>query len=112
MEGGSADAKLGAVVVKEEQVGEKLLERVAEYLPEQGQELVREALAFATEKHAGQLRKNGDPVITHPLHAAETIAGLQLDAEHDRRGAAARRPGGLRTSGTTRSSGASGTKWR
>jgi GTP pyrophosphokinase len=68
------------VVVKEEQVGEKLLERVAEYLPPKGQELVREALEFAAEKHAGQVRKTGDPVITHPVHAAETIAGLQLDA--------------------------------
>ena len=51
----------------------------AEYLP-RAQELVREALEFAIETHAGQLRRNGDPVITHPLHAAETIAALQLDA--------------------------------
>jgi len=68
------------VAIKEEQIGEALLKHVAGYLPEQGQKLVREALEFAVEKHAGQLRKNGDPVITHPLHAAETIAGLQLDA--------------------------------
>jgi hypothetical protein len=32
------------VVIKEEQVGEKLLEAVAEYLPPKGQQLVREAL--------------------------------------------------------------------
>ena len=57
---GLADAKLGEVVVKEEQIGEKLLERVAEYLPPKGQALVREALEFATEKHAGQVRKTGD----------------------------------------------------
>jgi GTP pyrophosphokinase len=68
------------VTIKEEQIGDALLNRVAEYLPEKGQELVREALEFAAEKHAGQVRKTGDPVLTHPVHAAETIAGLQLDA--------------------------------
>ena len=68
------------MTTKQEQVGEALLKRVAEYLPETGQALVREALEFAIEKHDGQVRKTGDPVITHPLHTAETIAALQLDA--------------------------------
>jgi GTP pyrophosphokinase len=64
----------------EAKLGESLLNRVAEYLPEKGQKLVRDALEFADESHAGQLRKNGEPVIVHPLSAAETVAGLQLDA--------------------------------
>jgi guanosine-3',5'-bis(diphosphate) 3'-pyrophosphohydrolase len=64
----------------EETLGQSLLDKVAEYLPEKGQKLVRDALDFAIESHAGQLRKNGDPVITHPLSAAETVAALQLDA--------------------------------
>src|SRR3989441_4392783 len=68
------------MTIKVEELGQAVLGRAAEYLPPKGQELVREALAFAAECHAGQLRKNGDPVITHPLHAAETIANLQLDA--------------------------------
>jgi len=68
------------MTTKEEQIGSGLLSKVAEYLPEAGQTLVREALEFAAASHEGQLRKNGDPVITHPLHAAETIASLQLDA--------------------------------
>ena len=63
-----------------EPIGGALLARVAEYLPESGQKLVREALEFAIESHAGQTRKNGDPVITHPLSAAEMVASLQLDA--------------------------------
>ncbi len=63
-----------------EQIGAALLERIAGYLPEKSQALVRDALSFAIEKHDGQVRRNGDPVITHPLHAAETIASLQLDA--------------------------------
>jgi GTP pyrophosphokinase len=68
------------MALKQEQIGESLLKKVAGYLPPKGQQLVRDALAFAAEKHAGQVRRNGDPVITHPLHAAETIASLQLDA--------------------------------
>jgi len=68
------------MTTKEEQIGSGLLSKVAEYLPAAGQTLVREALEFAAASHEGQLRKNGDPVITHPLHAAETIASLQLDA--------------------------------
>lgn len=68
------------MTVKIEDLGQALLTRVASYLPPKGMDLVREAYTFAAEKHAGQVRKSGDPVITHPLHAAETIANLQLDA--------------------------------
>jgi GTP pyrophosphokinase len=68
------------MTVEEQKLGEALLHRVAEYLPPKGQKLVREALDYAIEQHAGQTRRNGEPVITHPLHAAETIAALQLDA--------------------------------
>jgi len=68
------------MTIKIEEMGEAVLARAASYLPPKGQELVREAFEFASESHAGQLRKSGDPAITHPLHAAETIANLQLDA--------------------------------
>src|SRR6266511_3853115 len=68
------------MTVKIEEMGEAVLTRVSAYLPPKGLDLVREAYAFAAERHAGQLRKSGDPVITHPIHAAETIANLQLDA--------------------------------
>src|SRR2546422_9735506 len=68
------------MTIKTEELGQAVLARAAAYLPPKGQELVQAALSFAAECHAGQLRKNGDPVITHPLHAAETIANLQLDA--------------------------------
>jgi len=68
------------MVVKIEEMGQAVLARAAGYLPPKGQQLVREAFEFAAERHGGQLRKSGDPAITHPLHAAETIANLQLDA--------------------------------
>ena len=68
------------MTIKIEELGEAVLARVSAYLPPKGRELVQDALEFAAERHAGQLRKSGDPAITHPLHAAETIANLQLDA--------------------------------
>jgi guanosine-3',5'-bis(diphosphate) 3'-pyrophosphohydrolase len=54
--------------------------RVGQYLPAKGVSLVKEAYQFAAERHAGQMRLSGDPVITHPLNTALTIADLQLDA--------------------------------
>ncbi|MEX2246016.1 MAG: bifunctional (p)ppGpp synthetase/guanosine-3',5'-bis(diphosphate) 3'-pyrophosphohydrolase [Dehalococcoidia bacterium] len=50
------------------------------YLPPEKVALVRKAYAFAAQAHAGQLRLTGDPYIVHPVDAAMTVAGLQLDA--------------------------------
>ncbi|MGI8552139.1 MAG: RelA/SpoT family protein [Dehalococcoidia bacterium] len=57
-----------------------LLTKAAEYLPADRLPLIEEAYAFAEQAHAGQTRASGDPYIIHPLHAAYTIATLQLDA--------------------------------
>lgn len=64
----------------QEEIGQSLLTRVQEYLPPKGVSLVKNALEFAIECHAGQMRRSGDPVITHPLATAEVIVNLQLDA--------------------------------
>jgi GTP diphosphokinase / guanosine-3',5'-bis(diphosphate) 3'-diphosphatase len=57
-----------------------LLEKVAAYLPPAKLRLIEEAYTFAAEAHAGQKRLTGEPYIIHPLDAALTVAGLQLDA--------------------------------
>jgi len=59
---------------------DELFARVAEYLPPDKVALIREAYAFAEEAHRGQMRLSGEPYIQHPLHAAYTVANLQLDA--------------------------------
>jgi guanosine-3',5'-bis(diphosphate) 3'-pyrophosphohydrolase len=57
-----------------------LLARTGEYLPEDKVALVKEAYSFAEAAHEGQVRKSGEPFITHPLDTAMTVAALQLDA--------------------------------
>ncbi|MEN8113352.1 MAG: bifunctional (p)ppGpp synthetase/guanosine-3',5'-bis(diphosphate) 3'-pyrophosphohydrolase [Actinomycetota bacterium] len=42
-------------------------------------EAIREAFAVAVEAHKGQVRKTGDPFITHPMAVAQILAGYGLD---------------------------------
>ncbi len=44
-------------------------------------ESVRQAYKLADEAHLGQLRKNGDPYITHPIAVAAQCAVWRLDAQ-------------------------------
>jgi len=58
----------------------ELLEKTREYIPGDKMRLIEEAYRFAEECHHDQVRKTGDPFITHPLDTAATVANLQLDA--------------------------------
>ncbi|HLB26341.1 MAG TPA: bifunctional (p)ppGpp synthetase/guanosine-3',5'-bis(diphosphate) 3'-pyrophosphohydrolase [Dehalococcoidia bacterium] len=69
------------MTIEQAELAEPLLAKAREYLPQTAVAKVQSAYEFAAAHHAGQLRKSGDPVITHPLHAAQTIASLQLDAD-------------------------------
>ena len=51
------------------------------YLSDPDVELVRKAYRFADQAHLGQLRKNGDPYITHPIAVALQCAEWKLDAQ-------------------------------
>lgn len=44
-------------------------------------DMVRQAYKLADEAHLGQLRKNGDPYITHPIAVAAQCAEWRLDAQ-------------------------------
>jgi GTP pyrophosphokinase len=52
-----------------------------DYLSESDIESVRLAYRFADEAHLGQLRKSGDPYITHPIAVAVQCAEWKLDAQ-------------------------------
>lgn len=51
------------------------------YLSSSDIELVRKAYKFADEAHLGQLRKNGEPYITHPIAVATQCTEWKLDAQ-------------------------------
>ncbi len=69
------------MTIKQSEMAQPLLTKAGEYLPAKAVAKIEGAYEFAAKCHAGQLRRSGDPVITHPLHAAQTIASLQLDAD-------------------------------
>ncbi|MDZ4167044.1 MAG: bifunctional (p)ppGpp synthetase/guanosine-3',5'-bis(diphosphate) 3'-pyrophosphohydrolase [Coriobacteriia bacterium] len=53
--------------------------QVRSYNPSADLRGIEEAYAFALEHHAGQMRKSGEPFISHPLEVAMILAGLNLD---------------------------------
>ncbi|MDO9147167.1 MAG: bifunctional (p)ppGpp synthetase/guanosine-3',5'-bis(diphosphate) 3'-pyrophosphohydrolase [Hydrogenophaga sp.] len=52
-----------------------------DYLTPADVESVRQAYRFADEAHLGQLRRNGDPYITHPIAVAVQCTEWKLDAQ-------------------------------
>ncbi len=57
------------------------LEAQLDYLSPTETEQVRQAYRFADEAHLGQMRKNGDPYITHPIAVAQQCTEWKLDAQ-------------------------------
>ena len=57
-----------------------LLERLS-YLDASAIQQVRSAYRFADQSHLGQMRKNGEPYITHPIAVASQCTEWKLDAE-------------------------------
>jgi GTP pyrophosphokinase len=51
------------------------------YLSPENRELVHQTYVFAEASHSGQLRKNGDPYITHPIAVAILCAEWELDTQ-------------------------------
>jgi len=55
-----------------------LMDEVGQYIKNsQDVQLIRSALAFASEKHEGQIRKSGEPYINHLIHVAYVLAQLR-----------------------------------
>ncbi len=60
---------------------DELFEALDGYLPAERVAAVRGALAFAVEAHEGQMRRSGDPYITHPIAVARLVAELRMDSQ-------------------------------
>lgn len=59
---------------------DQLLSKAAEYLSDDEVSAVEEAYVFASDAHAGQFRKSGEPFIEHPVSTALYLANLRLDS--------------------------------
>ncbi len=59
----------------------KEIELITSYLNSKEQEKVKHALKISEEAHSNQLRKSGDPFITHPLEVAKILTSIKLDAD-------------------------------
>jgi GTP diphosphokinase / guanosine-3',5'-bis(diphosphate) 3'-diphosphatase len=57
-----------------------LLHAIA-YLPERDRSRVDAAFDVAEQAHRGDLRRSGEPYITHPVAVAELLAEMQLDGD-------------------------------
>ena len=56
-----------------------ILDKVASYHPDPDLEPIRRAFDFGLAMHAGQMRKSGEPYMSHPLEVMDIIAELRLD---------------------------------
>jgi GTP pyrophosphokinase len=59
----------------------QLTNKLAEYLTPSELKKVKEAYRFSDEMHLGQMRKSGEPYISHPIAVAEICADWKLDAQ-------------------------------
>ena len=57
----------------------QLIEKLSSYLPSSDLTSVREAFRFSDEMHLGQMRRSGEPYISHPIAVAEICADWKLD---------------------------------
>ena len=60
---------------------EGLRQSVAGYLKPADLSRLEEAYHFSDAAHKGQLRKSGEPYISHPVAVAEILSHWQLDAQ-------------------------------
>ncbi len=64
---------------------EELLDRILaayrEHYPDRSTDRIEAAFEFAQAAHAGQVRKSGEPFITHPLIVAESLTAYGMDAD-------------------------------
>src|SRR5690554_6846693 len=58
---------------------ETLVQQISSYMTPEDCELVRQSYECAAEAHQHQVRRSGEPYVTHPLATALILAELRLD---------------------------------
>lgn len=59
----------------------ELCEKIKTYHPTAPLNIIEKAYLFSEKAHAGQLRRSGEPYISHPLNVASILADLHLDID-------------------------------
>ena len=58
-----------------------MVRAIARYTPYVNMQLINQAVDYAANKHANQVRKDGSPYIIHPLAVSEIVAEIGLDTD-------------------------------
>ncbi len=56
-----------------------ILEKASSYISEKEAVALRKAYVFAARVHKGQVRRSGEPYLSHPLEVASLLADMRLD---------------------------------
>jgi len=56
-----------------------ILDQIQSYLPGCDTRLVEKAYVYAAKAHANQIRRSGEPYLSHPLAVAYILAQMKLD---------------------------------
>ncbi|MBM3312883.1 MAG: bifunctional (p)ppGpp synthetase/guanosine-3',5'-bis(diphosphate) 3'-pyrophosphohydrolase, partial [Candidatus Aminicenantes bacterium] len=56
-----------------------ILEKVAGRFGDKDTTLLQKAYVFSAQAHKGQVRRSGEPYLSHPLEVANLLAGMNLD---------------------------------
>jgi len=56
------------------------LEKLTNYLKKSEKKIINSAINFSEQAHKDQIRKSGDPFITHPIEVAKILTSIKMDA--------------------------------
>jgi RelA/SpoT family (p)ppGpp synthetase len=59
----------------------RLIDSLESYLPAEQIDMIMQAYEFGAAAHDGQIRKTGEPYISHPVAVAQDLADMHLDAQ-------------------------------
>lgn len=60
---------------------EDLCQKILQYYPNADLKVIEKAYFFSEKAHSGQIRRSGEPYISHPLSVAGILADLKLDLD-------------------------------
>lgn len=58
-----------------------LIQKIQKYHPKADVDLINKAYVFSAKAHEGQVRKCGEPYVTHPLEVANILADMKMDVQ-------------------------------